>query len=82
MATKTAIQKRLDYLRSEIEAERISYSEISELQGLAEHIDPSDTVLLQWAGVPEFPELRVIEVEGFPKSPRSHAELDQDKGNK
>ena len=53
---KTAIQKRLDYLRGEIKAERISYSEIAELQSLAEHIDPSDTVLLEWAGVPEFPE--------------------------
>jgi hypothetical protein len=54
--TKTVIQKRLDYLRGEIEAERISYGEIAELQSLAEHIDPSDTALLEWAGVPEFPE--------------------------
>lgn len=54
--TKTVIQKRLEYLRGEIEAERISYGEIVELQSLAEHIDPSDVVLLQWAGVPEFPE--------------------------
>lgn len=53
---KTAVQKRLDYLRGEIEAERISYGEIAELQGLADQIDPSDTVLLEWAGVPEFPE--------------------------
>lgn len=51
--TKAAVQKRLDYLRGEIEAERISYGEIAELQDLAEHIDPSDTVLLEWAGVPE-----------------------------
>lgn len=53
---KTAIQKRLDYLRGEIEHERISYGEIAELQGLAEHIDPSDVVLLEWAGVPEHDE--------------------------
>jgi hypothetical protein len=45
---------RLEYLRSQIEAERISYYEISELQGLTEYIDPADTLLLQWAGVPEF----------------------------
>ena len=55
--TETVIQERLDYLRAEIEAERISYEEIAELQSLAEHIDPSDTLLLEWAGVPEFPEV-------------------------
>jgi hypothetical protein len=48
-----AINNRLDYLRSQIEQERISYAEVSELEALAKHIDPSDTVLLQWAGVPE-----------------------------
>lgn len=45
--------ERLKYLRGQIENERISYSEILELQSLVEHIDPSDTLLLQWAGVPE-----------------------------
>jgi hypothetical protein len=45
--------KRLEYLRGEIEAERISYGEIAELCSLAKYIDPSDTLLLQWAGVPE-----------------------------
>jgi hypothetical protein len=50
------IAERLDYLRGEIEAERISYGEIAELESLADHIDPSDVVLLQWAGVPEFPD--------------------------
>lgn len=49
----TEIQQRLEYLRGEIEAERISYGEIAELQNLAEHIDPGDVVLLEWAGVPE-----------------------------
>lgn len=53
---KATIQERLEYLRGEIESESISYSEISELQGLAEHIHPSDVVLLEWAGVPEFPD--------------------------
>ncbi|MBP9771428.1 MAG: hypothetical protein KBD16_00675 [Candidatus Pacebacteria bacterium] len=48
-------QKRLEYLRAEIEAERISTGEIAELQSLIPYIDPSDTVLLEWAGVPEFP---------------------------
>lgn len=44
---------RLEYLRGEIEAERISYEEIAELQSLADCIDPGDVLLLQWAGVPE-----------------------------
>jgi hypothetical protein len=48
--------ERLEYLRGEIEAEQISYSELSELANLTEFIDPSDVVLLQWAGVPEFDE--------------------------
>ena len=48
------IQKRLDYLRGEIEAERISTGEIAELQSLAEHIPLGDVLLLEWAGVPEF----------------------------
>ena len=48
-----AITKRLKYLRKEIEAERISYGEIAELQSLAKYIDPSDVLLLEWAGVKE-----------------------------
>ena len=40
-------------LRREIQAERISYGELAELQALAIYIDPSDTLLLEWAGVPE-----------------------------
>ena len=52
----TSITDRLEYLRGEIRAERISYGEIAELQSLAGHIDPSDVELLQWAGVPEFPD--------------------------
>jgi hypothetical protein len=52
----STIPERLAYLREEIRAERISYGEIAELQGLAEHIDPDDVELLEWAGVPEFPE--------------------------
>ncbi len=48
------IADRLEYLRGEIEAERISYGEIAELTDLAEYIDPSDVLLREWAGVPEF----------------------------
>jgi hypothetical protein len=47
------VKNKLEYLRGEIEAERISYGEIAELQGLAAYIDKDDTVLLEWAGVPE-----------------------------
>lgn len=47
------IKERLKYLREEIIAERISYEEICELQSLVEHIEPDDTLLLEWAGVPE-----------------------------
>jgi len=50
---KETIKNRLEYLRKEIEAERISYGEIAELQSLAKHIDKGDVLLLQWAGVPE-----------------------------
>jgi hypothetical protein len=47
------IAGRLEYLRGEIKAERISYSEIAELQSLAAYIEPGDVELLEWAGVPE-----------------------------
>jgi hypothetical protein len=47
------IKQRLAYLKKQIEQENISYGEIAELQSLAEHIDKSDTLLLEWAGVPE-----------------------------
>lgn len=52
------IADRLEYLRSQIESECISYSEIVELESLAEHIDPGDNLLLQWAGVPEGAEMK------------------------
>ena len=48
------IKARLEYLRREIKAERISYEEIAELQSLAKCIDSGDVLLLEWAGVPEF----------------------------
>lgn len=46
---------RLEYLRSQIQGECISYGEIAELQSLASTIDLDDVELLEWAGVPEFP---------------------------
>jgi len=52
---QTEISERLEYLRGEIKAERISYEEIVELQSLAEHIPAADVLLREWAGLPEFP---------------------------
>ena len=49
----TYIEERLEYLRGEIQAERISYGEIAELQSLADYIEPDDVELLAWAGVDE-----------------------------
>lgn len=46
-------KQRLEYLRGEIEAERVSYGEIAELQDLAGYIEPGDVQLLEWAGVSE-----------------------------
>lgn len=56
--TDPAITARLEALRVELRAERMSYGELSygelhELQSLAEHIDPDDVELLEAAGVPE-----------------------------
>jgi len=50
---KPTIKERLEELRIEIQAERISYGEIAELQSLVNHIDENDVELLQWAGVEE-----------------------------
>lgn len=52
----TSVHARLEYLRGELRAERISWGELHELQGLAEHIEPGDVELLEAAGVPEHPE--------------------------
>lgn len=53
-AHRADMAKRLEYLRGELRAERISTGELIELQGLAEYIDPGDVELLEAAGVPEF----------------------------
>lgn len=47
------VQGRLEELRRELRAERISYGEIAELQSLAKFIDKDDVELLEAAGVPE-----------------------------
>jgi len=51
-ATKK-IKKRLEEIRVELRAERISYGELCELQSLAEYIEDGDVELLEPAGVPE-----------------------------
>jgi hypothetical protein len=61
------IKQRLEYLRGEIQAERISYGEVAELQDLAPHIDSGDVELLQWAGVPEFPEDECLHPKSYHK---------------
>jgi len=53
MSKELKIKKRLEELKNAIQGEGISYGEIAELQSLAEHIDPSDTLLLEWASVDE-----------------------------
>ncbi|CAM6053507.1 unnamed protein product [Sphagnum tenellum] len=52
-AADTAIRARLEELRIELRAERISYGELHELQSLVKHIAPDDVELLEAAGVPE-----------------------------
>ena len=56
MNANTEQRERLEYLRGELRAERISYGELAELQGLADVIEPGDIELLEAAGVPEFAE--------------------------
>jgi hypothetical protein len=65
---REAISQRLEALRASLRAENISWGELSELQGLASHIDPGDVELLEAAGVPEHSPAeaaeRVIELNG------------------
>lgn len=51
--TREKVKERLEYLRGEILAERISYGELGELKELSVFIEEDDTLLLEWAGVPE-----------------------------
>ena len=48
-----AATERLEYLRGELRAERISYGELAELQDLAPHIGADDLELREAAGLPE-----------------------------
>lgn len=50
---KKRAAKRLEHLRGELRAERISYAEIAELQSLALYITDDDVELREAAGVPE-----------------------------
>jgi hypothetical protein len=52
--------ERLEYLRGELQAERISYEELAELQSLREFIEPGDVELLEAAGVPEAESERLL----------------------
>lgn len=56
MKTPKYITKRLEYLRTELQNERISYGELAELASLVKYIDKSDVELLEAAGVPETPQ--------------------------
>ncbi len=56
IAIRQKREVRLEYLRGELQAERISYGELAELQSLAQYIKPGDVELLEAAGVPEVPE--------------------------
>lgn len=47
------MQRRLEHLRQELRAERISYGEIAELQSLVNYIDRRDTELLEACGTLE-----------------------------
>ena len=47
------MKERLEYLRQELRAERISYGELVELQSLAEYIDEGDVELLEASGIIE-----------------------------
>ncbi len=49
---KKAVE-RLEYLRGELRAERISYGELVELESFIPFISPDDLELLEAAGVPE-----------------------------
>ena len=53
---KSQILEKLEAIREAILNESVSYGEIAYLQDHAEYIKPDDTLLLEWAGVPEYPE--------------------------
>ena len=50
----STIGERLAAIRESIVAENVSWGELAELTALAVCIDPTDVLLLEWAGIPEF----------------------------
>lgn len=50
----STIDRRLEELRTELRAERISYGELVELESLAEYIDKDDVELLEAIGINEY----------------------------
>jgi hypothetical protein len=50
------VKTRLEHLRRQLRAERISYWELCELQSYADYIPQEDAELREAAGLPEFPE--------------------------
>jgi len=51
--TNNDIKKRLEYLRTQLKEENISYEELIQLQNLIPYIDKEDVELLEAAGVSE-----------------------------
>jgi len=65
-------KQRLEELRAEIQAERISTGELCELQSLIPYIDKGDVELLEAAGLPEFEEPDLFETpELIPENVRA-----------
>lgn len=56
MTTDPDTSAHLEVIRAAIEAENVSYSELADLQHIAEtapHLLDGDTLLQEWAGLPE-----------------------------
>lgn len=53
MSETSTTKEKLEYLRTQIRGECISWGELAELQGLADEIENGDVELLEWAGVSE-----------------------------
>lgn len=54
-ADLATIRERLEYIRGELRAERVSMGELIELAELTEYIEEGDVELLEPAGMSEFP---------------------------
>lgn len=60
---KDETKARLEHLRQELRAERISTAELIELSTLADKIEPGDVELLEAAGVPEYQDSETFHAE-------------------